>query len=212
MVPRNPVPRQDCYIYRKRAIFYQWGPNKSGLSKKSHQREGVLTMKKLMVFSALTLACASLLSMPTAGTATNDETEIRELLDRWAKAFRAKDLNAVMSIYEPGQELVAYDIVPPLRYTGFDAYKKDYQEFFEQFQGLIDVEYRDVNIMAGDRVAFSRGLERVSGTMRNGQKFDSWVRFTQCYRKTKGHWRAVHDHISVPIDFDSGKAMLNLKP
>jgi hypothetical protein len=27
-----------------------------------------------------------------------------------------------------------------------------------------------------------------------------------------GRWLAVHDHISVPVDFDTGKALLDLKP
>jgi hypothetical protein len=92
------------------------------------------------------------------------------------------------------------------------SHKKDYQEFLDQFQGALDVEYRDLGITAGDTVAFSRGLERMSGTLKNGQKFDTWVRFTECYRKTNGHWLAIHDHISVPVDLESGKAMLSLKP
>lgn len=117
-----------------------------------------------------------------------------------------------MSIYEPGQGLVAFDIVPPLQYTGFEAYKKDYQELLAQFQGAIDVEFRDLSILAGDKVAFSRGLERISGTLTNGQKFDVWLRFTECCRKTNGRWLAIHDHISVPVDLDSGKAALDLKP
>jgi uncharacterized protein (TIGR02246 family) len=169
-------------------------------------------MKKFVGFSVLAFACVSLLWMPKARTAANDEAEIRQLLDRWAKAFRARDLNGIMSIYEPGQTLVSFDIVAPLQYKGFEAYKKDYQEFLDQFQGAMDVEYRDLSITAGDTVAFSRGLERMSGTLKNGQKFDAWVRFTECYRKTNGHWLATHDHISVPVDLDSGKAVLNLKP
>lgn len=169
-------------------------------------------MRKLVTFSLLMLACVSFLWMPQARTTVNNEAEIRQLLDRWAKAFHAGDLNGIMSIYEPGEALVAYDVVPPLQYTGFEAYRKDYQKFLDQFQGPIDVEYRDLNIVAGDTVAFSRGLERMSGTLKNGQKFDAWVRFTECYRKTNGHWLAIHDHISVPVDLDSGKAMLDLKP
>ena len=43
---------------------------------------------------------------------------------------------------------MAFDVVPPLQYAGFEAYKKDYQEFLDQFQGTIDVEYRDLNIVA----------------------------------------------------------------
>ena len=169
-------------------------------------------MKKLFVFSILTLACVSLLWIPGARTAADDEAAIRQLLDQWAKAFRAKDLDGIMAIYEPGQALVSYDIVPPLQYTGFEAYKKDYQELLAQFQGTIDVEFRDLSILAGDRVAFSRGLERISGTLTSGQKFDVLLRFTECYRKTNGRWLAIHDHISVPADLDSGKAVLDLKP
>ena len=169
-------------------------------------------MKKFIAISVLGLAWVSLLWLPMARTAENDQAEIRQLLDRWAKAIRVRDLKGIMSIYEPGQALVAYDIVPPLQYTGFDAYKKDYQEFLDQFQGGIDIEYRDLSILAGDSVAFSRGLERMSGTLKSGEKFDAWVRFTECYRKTNGHWLAIHDHISVPVDLNSGKAVLDLKP
>jgi len=169
-------------------------------------------MKKFLKYSVLTIACFLFLEMPQARTEANNEAEVRQLLDRWAKAFHAKDLNGIMSIYEPGQALVSYDIVPPLQYTGFEAYKKDYREFLDQFQGPIDVEYRDLNIIAGDTVAFSRGLERMTGTLKNGQKFDAWVRFTEGYRRTSGHWLAIHDHISVPVDLDTGKAALDLKP
>ena len=169
-------------------------------------------MKKFVAFSVLAVACVLLVWMPKARTSANDKAEIQQLLDRWAKAFRARDLNGIMSIYEPGETLVAFDVVPPLQYVGFETYKKDYQEFLDQFQGAIDVEYPNVSIIAGDTIAFSRGLERMTGTLKNGQKFDAWVRFTECYRKTNGHWLAIHDHISVPVDLESGKAALDLKP
>jgi uncharacterized protein (TIGR02246 family) len=169
-------------------------------------------MKKLVPFFLLTLACVAFLLIPKARTAANNEAEIRKVLDQWAKAFHARDLNGIMSIYEPGDALVSYDIVPPLQYSGYEAYKKDYQEFLDQFQGPVDIEYRDLKIAAGDTVAFSRGLERMTGTLKNGQKFDTWVRFTECYRKTNGRWLAIHDHISVPVDLDTGKAVLDAKP
>lgn len=170
------------------------------------------TTSKWFLFLAIPAAIVFFVRMPRGHAAPNDEAEIRQLLDRWAKAFHDKDLAGVMSIYEPGKALVGYDIVPPLQYTGFDAYKKDYQEFLEQFQGPINVEYRDLGIFAGDRIAFSRGLEKISGTLKNGEKFDAWVRFTECYRKTDGRWLAFHDHISLPVDLQTGKAALDLKP
>lgn len=167
-------------------------------------------MRKLIASSILALGSVAFL--PYAKSAPSNEAEIRRLLDNWAKAFHSRDLGGIMSIYEPGQSLIAYDIVPPLRYTGFDAYKKDYQEFLDQFQGPVTVEFGDLTIVAGDSVAFSHGLERMSGTLKNGEKFDSWVRFTEGYRKTNGKWHAIHDHISVPVDMASGKAVFDLKP
>jgi Phr family secreted Rap phosphatase inhibitor len=143
---------------------------------------------------------------------TNDEAAIRQVLDHWAKAFHDKNLDQIMSIYEPGDALVSYDIVAPLQFKGSAAYKKDYQEFLDQFSSAIDIEYKDLAIVAGDTVGFSRGLERMTGTLKSGDKFDVWLRFTECYRKKNGKWLAVHDHISVPIDFASGKAVLDAKP
>src|ERR1700720_1725060 len=189
----------------------RWALSPLGLGADITNRERRPVMKKLVALSVLMLVCASFLWIPRARTAAKDEAEIRQLLDRWAKAFHARDLDGIMSIYEPGDALVAYDIVAPLQYTGFKAYKKDYQEFLDQFEGPVEVTYPDVKILAGDTVAFSHGLERMTGTLKNGQKFDAWVRFTEVYRKTNGRWLAIHDHISVPVDLDTGKALLTLK-
>jgi uncharacterized protein (TIGR02246 family) len=140
----------------------------------------------------------------------SNEAAIRQWLDRWAKAFRAHDPNAIMSLYAPG--VVAYDIVPPLQYVGADAYRKDYEEFFAQYEGPIDIELRDLQIIASDGVAFATSLQRLSGTLKNGQKSDVWVRVTNGFRKINGRWLATHDHVSVPVDLASGKAVLDLKP
>ena len=148
---------------------------------------------------------------PKGGKNAN-ETQIRQLYDRWAKAFRTHDVDAIMSVYAPDDALVAYDIVPPLQYLGNAAYRKDYETFLAQYDGPIEIEYRDLRIVAGDDVAFIHTLERVSGTLRNGQKSDMWIRATSGLRKIKGKWLIVHDHISSPVDLESGKAALDLKP
>lgn len=53
-----------------------------------------------------------------------DEQEIRDLEDRFAAAFKAKDISTIMNAYTPGAELVVFDVVPPRQYVGFDAYKR----------------------------------------------------------------------------------------
>jgi len=151
-------------------------------------------------------------SATAKNAAKNNEAEIRDVYDRWAKAFKARDLDGIMSVYAPNVTVVGYDVVPPLQYVGKEAYRKDYEEFLNHYEGPLDVEYRDMRVVAGRDVAFIHALERLSGTMKNGQKFDLWVRATSGLQKINGKWLIVHDHVSVPTDFETGKAVLDLKP
>ena len=145
-------------------------------------------------------------------TTTNaDEAEIRGLVERWAKAFEAHDIEGIMSLYAPGDAVIAYDLVPPLQYKGKDAYRKDYVEFLAQYDGPIHVEFRDMRILSSGDVGFVHALERFAGKLKNGQQSDLWLRATSGLRKINGKWLIVHDHVSVPIDFESGKAVLDLK-
>ncbi len=168
-------------------------------------------MTKLVALSAVVLACVVFLWMPKT-RAKNNDAEIRQVLDRWGKAFRAKDLDAVMAVYAPGDATVAYDILPPLQRVGRDAYRKNYEEFFAQYDGPIDYELRDLRIVAGNDVAFLHSVERISGILKNGQKSEVWIRATSGLLKINGKWLIVHDHISAPVDFETGKAALDLKP
>ncbi|MHB8478250.1 MAG: YybH family protein [Steroidobacteraceae bacterium] len=149
---------------------------------------------------------------PGRTTSHPNEAEVRQVIEHWAKAFRAHDLDGIMSVYAPGDAVVGYDIVPPLQYRGTAAYRKDYAEFLAQYKGPIDIEFHDARVVAGDDVAFYHALERISGTLTNGQKSDIWVRATSGMKKIHGRWLIVHDHISVPADFETGKALMDLKP
>ena len=64
-----------------------------------------------------------------------DEQEIRALEDKFAAAFIAKDVDAIMKVYAPGDELFVFDLVPPRQYVGWDAYKKDWQATFAMSPG-----------------------------------------------------------------------------
>ena len=140
----------------------------------------------------------------------NDEAEIQRLLDDGTRSIRDKNIEGVMSLY--AQEVVSFDIVPPLRYIGADAFRKVWEEVFSSFQGPIDYEIHDLNITVGDDVAFTHSLNRISGTMNNGQKTDLWLRWTACFRKINGKWLIVHHQNSVPVDLETGRAVLDLKP
>jgi uncharacterized protein (TIGR02246 family) len=167
-------------------------------------------MKKHITL-ALALTGLILFALPSA-RAAGEEKAIRDLLNRWEKAFRSRNAEAVMSFYAPGNQLVAFDIAPPLACVGQDAYRKNYEDFFAAYEGPLEVEMRDLRITVGGEVAFLTCLERISGVLKGGQKSALWCRVTSGLRKVGGQWVIVHDHVSVPVDFESGKALLELKP
>ncbi len=141
---------------------------------------------------------------------TNQESEIRSLIDDWREAMRAKNIDAIMSFYAPDIRL--FDIMPPLEYKGRDECRKIWEMCFPAFGGPIECEVRGLSITAGHGMAFSCGLYRFTGTMTDGKEMDMWARGTVCYRKVDGKWVITHDHHSVPIDMETNKALFDLKP
>jgi len=140
----------------------------------------------------------------------NDEAEIKRAIKRYVEALRARDIDGVMSIYAP--ELVAFDLVPPLKYVGADVYRNHWLEGWSLLQGSMGYEVADLDITVGDDVAFTHSFNWSSVTLTTGQKTDFWVRWTTCWRKMGGKWLIVHMHVSVPFDVQTGRAVLDLKP
>jgi uncharacterized protein (TIGR02246 family) len=138
--------------------------------------------------------------------------DIRALEERFVAAFKAKDLDAIMKAYAPGQTLVVFDVVPPRQYVGAAAYRKDWQTFFDAFEGPITVELTDLDVSADRNLAYSHSIQRVAGTDRQGKKLDLTVRVTDVYKKARGRWFIIHEHVSVPVDLDTGKPDLSSKP
>lgn len=136
--------------------------------------------------------------------------EIRGWLDHWTKAVSAKDVDRVMELYT--DDVVAYDVVPPLQYVGKEAYRADYQQFFSQYESDLHVETRDLHVGTTGELGYATGLQMISGMLKHGQKSGVWVRFTSLFRKVNGKWLDFHDHVSVPVDIEYGKALLDLKP
>ncbi len=141
---------------------------------------------------------------------SNDEGQIRQLLDNFAAKFRAKDLDGIMSIYAPG--IVSYDAIAQLQFKGADAYRKHWETCLSFCQGPITFEMRDLTVTVGDGVAFAYSLNRCGGTDENGEEKASWMRGTICLEKIDGAWKVVHEHYSAPFDMESGKAMFDLVP
>jgi uncharacterized protein (TIGR02246 family) len=139
------------------------------------------------------------------------EERIRETIDAWANAVRAKDVDQAMIHYAP--DVVSFDLAPPLEYRGADSIRRSLEAWFRSFQGPIGYEMTALDIMASGDLAVCRSLNRISGKRTNGEDTDVWVRVTAVLRRAGEAWLIQHEHVSVPFYMDgSDRAALDLHP
>ncbi|HYK71314.1 MAG TPA: nuclear transport factor 2 family protein [Streptosporangiaceae bacterium] len=140
-----------------------------------------------------------------------DEANIRQLIDKLVEAIRARDFEGLRACFAP--DMVSFDVGgPPLQTLGAEAKLKNWELAFAVFQPPLNYEIRDLTITVGEAVAFGHSFNRFSGTSGNGDGIGPWVRYTACFQKIDGSWLIAHDQVSVPVDFASGRALLNLEP
>ena len=138
------------------------------------------------------------------------QPEVRALLASWSEAIRLKDIDRLMALYAP--EIVYFDVVPPLQYTGSTAVRRNFLRWFDAWQSAIGVEIRDLTIVASGDIAVASMLHRTSGTLKNGHEIGYWLRATLCCHRVNDRWMITHEHISLPVDVASGRAAMDLVP
>src|ERR1043165_4900971 len=126
--------------------------------------------------STMGFAATKEIDMTTEASKATYEIQIREVIDNWAKALRAKDINRLMSNIAP--DILSFDVINPLQHLGSDPSRRRAGERVSSFQGPIGCEIRDLSITASDDVAFCHSLNRFSGTKTDGGEIDMWVRAT----------------------------------
>lgn len=125
----------------------------------------------------------------------NDEAAIRELIEGWAHAVHAGDLDTVLTDHDP--DIVMFDVPPPHRGArGLDEYRNTWPPFFEwQRQGAV-FEIVELDVTAGTDVAFAWALLRCGKPAEWAADPDNLLRLTIGLRKRDGRWAVTHEHHS----------------
>lgn len=144
------------------------------------------------------------------GRPARGEADVRAQIDALATAIRAHDLETAMSLYT--SDVVSFDFEPPLQHVGAEAKRRNWVGVFAAYRRPLGYEVHDLTVDVGDGVAFTRSLNRISGTLTGGATTEMWVRASTGFRRIGGVWLIAHDHVSVPIDFETGTALRDLTP
>ncbi len=136
------------------------------------------------------------------------EAEIRRLIAAQQQAIRAKDVDRIMALYAP--DVVFYDVKPPFQTVGSAAFRRIWAECLPCFPDTFDVETRDLHVRVSGDLAFAHWLFRFTGPQTDHPALQQWLRITSVAERRAGRWQVVHEHVSVPFDPYSGKAVLTL--
>lgn len=135
--------------------------------------------------------------------------EIHQLFERWRAASQRKDLDASMDPISPN--IVSYEHEAPLRFTDLDDIRDQCRLGFERAEGALDWSVPDLQVRAAGDLAVSWGLNRVS-TVIDGDETVTWSRGTRVFERVDGEWSMIHQHVSFPIDAETGAAATGLQP
>jgi uncharacterized protein (TIGR02246 family) len=126
----------------------------------------------------------------------NDEQEIRELIERWAKAVRDKDFDGILASHSAN--ILMFDVPPPFESSGIKAYRETWNLFYSCQPEPIAFNIQRMDVVAGADVAFVAALMQCEEKGENGELTKLNFRLTVGLRKIEGRWIILHEHHSVP--------------
>ena len=125
----------------------------------------------------------------------DDATRVRTLIERWAKAVHAGDLDAVLA--DHAADIVMFDVPPPEDgVRGIEAYRATWPPFFQWQRQGASFEIVSLDVTAGDDVAFAHALLRCGTPEELKQDPARRLRLTIGLRKQGGSWAVTHEHHS----------------
>jgi uncharacterized protein (TIGR02246 family) len=125
----------------------------------------------------------------------DEATRVRTLIDRWARAVHAGDLDGVLA--DHAADIVMFDVPPPEDgVRGIEAYRATWPPFFQWQRQGASFEIVSLDVTAGDDVAFAHALLRCGTPEELKQDPTRRLRLTIGLRKQHGRWAVTHEHHS----------------
>ena len=129
----------------------------------------------------------------------DDQQQIRTLIERWAEAVHATDLDTVLA--DHSDDIVMFDVPPPDDgVRGIEAYRQTWPPFFVWQARGASFEIVELEVSAGEDVAFAYALLRCGMPEELAERPERRLRLTLGLRRQAGRWVVAHEHHSYPLD------------
>jgi len=130
--------------------------------------------------------------------------EVLSQIKLWDAAIIGKEIDDLVE--KCTHDVSMFDVSTQLE--GIDAYKKEWEKFSPYFNENMQIMRRDMKIYTSEDLAVLHCHSKVENSKLKGKLQMPWCRTTLCLQKKNNQWLVVHQHISMPIDIMTGKAIV----
>jgi ketosteroid isomerase-like protein len=136
------------------------------------------------------------------------DSSITQILERYKAAVRARDVEALMRLYDP--KLRVFDAWGVWSYEGAEAWRTAVEGWFQSIVNeKTQVTFDEVQIVGSADFATVSAIATYAATSMSDEPLRSMQNRLSWVLKTSGHvLRIVHEHTSAPIGFEDQKAIL----
>jgi uncharacterized protein (TIGR02246 family) len=138
-----------------------------------------------------------------------EDSAIKQVLDGYASAVRAKDVESFVSLYT--EDVRVFDMWERWAYEGLSAWRNMAEEWFGSLgDEQVAVEFEEVQTVVGEDMAITDTFVTYKGLAADGTELRAMSnRLTWALQKTADDgWKVVHQHSSAPAAFETGKVQL----
>lgn len=139
----------------------------------------------------------------------NDKS-IEQVLDGYRDAVGAKDVGAFTNLYD--EDVVVFDMWGPWSYDGLGSWRNSVTEWFGSLgDETVAVGFSETVVLDADQTAAVHTQVSYMGMSLAGEELRSMTnRLTWVLkRQDDSGWKIIHEHSSAPLDFETGKVVLN---
>ncbi len=136
------------------------------------------------------------------------DDEAEKLRQRYASAVSARNVTALMQLYDPKARI--FDAWGVWEYNGMESWQVAVEGWFSSNPtDKLSVSFNDCRVLGDANLATMTAIVSYAAVAPNGTESQSMQNRITWILRTAGHnLRIVHEHTSAPIGFEDMKAIL----
>ncbi|PYV28247.1 MAG: hypothetical protein DMG27_01700 [Acidobacteria bacterium] len=133
-----------------------------------------------------------------AAASTSFESALRKLDETELAGIRKREVKFVDAVYAP--DVVMFPVYGPFKVEGLDRVREAWRSLYDTFTAITRCEWSERRYHAsGPASAWMTCLWSLEGTNNDGQQLEVVLRVTRQYKRRRGRWVVVHEHLSAAM-------------